>query len=86
MRELSNQYDYHFTVISDRGAKIAKLFNVYTFGRAVDIVYLKTKLAIPSTFLINKDLAMVWKYIGSREDRPSIKLLLEKIDLYITNP
>jgi peroxiredoxin len=84
MKELSEQYNYQFTVISDRGAKIAKQFNVYTFGRAIDIVYLKTKLAIPSTFLINKDLQIAWKYIGSREDRPSVELLLKKIDTYIT--
>ncbi|TXT58124.1 MAG: AhpC/TSA family protein [Promethearchaeota archaeon] len=83
MKELSNQYGYKFTVISDRGATIAKQFNVYTFGRPIDIVYLKTKLAIPSTFLIDKKLRIVWKYIGTREDRPSIPLLLEKVETYI---
>lgn len=83
MKELVDQYNYHFKLVSDRGAKLAKKFNVYTFGRAIDIVYLKTKLAIPSTFLINSNLKIVWKYIGSREDRPSIDLLMRTIDQFI---
>lgn len=80
LRELSNKFNYQFSVVSDRGAKIAKKFNVYTFGSAIDIIYLKTKLAIPSTFLINKKMEIVWKYVGTREDRPSIELLTKKID------
>jgi peroxiredoxin len=80
LQELSDKFGYTFPLVSDRGAKIAKKFDVYTFGSAIDIIYLKTKLAIPSTFLISNDLKIVWRYIGTREDRPSIKLLTEQID------
>lgn len=83
-RELVEEHDYQFTVISDRGAKIAKDFNVYIFGRAIDIVYLKTKLAVPSTFLINKNLEIIWTYIGDREDRPSVDLLMTQIKEKLT--
>lgn len=80
LKELSNKFDYQFPLVSDRGAKIAKKFNVYTFGSAIDIIYLKTKLAIPSTFMINKEMDIIWRYIGAREDRPSIELLSSKMD------
>jgi len=80
LQELSNEFNYQFPVVSDRGAKFAKKFNVYTFGSAIDIIYLKTKLAIPSTFLIDKGMEIAWKYIGTREVRPSIKLLTNKIN------
>ncbi len=67
-------------MVSNQGAKVSKKFNVYTFGRAIDIVYLKTKLALPSTFLINKNPEIEWTYIGASEDRPSVELLMEKND------
>jgi peroxiredoxin len=64
---------FNFTLISDRGAKMAKQFNVYTFGSIVDITYLKVKLAIPSEFLLNKNHQIAWRYIGKRTVRPSIE-------------
>lgn len=67
-------------MISDRGAKISKAYNVYTFGSMLDLSFLKTKLAVPSTFLINTEGKIVWTYIGARTDRPSIKLLVQAID------
>jgi peroxiredoxin len=79
-RELAEEHEYAFSLISDRGAKITKRFNVYIFARPLDIIYLKTKLAVPSTFLINKNLEIAWTYIGDREDRPSVELLLKKFD------
>ena len=66
-------------MISDRSAKIAKAYNVYTFG-SIHGKSIKTKLAIPSTFLINKNQIIVWRYIGERAERPSIKTLLDAIE------
>jgi peroxiredoxin len=71
-------------MISDRGAKIAKKYNVYTFGNMLDISFMKTKLAIPSTFLINKESEILWCYIGARKDRPSIKILTNALDQNLT--
>jgi len=67
-------------MISDRGAKISKAYNVYTFGSIRDISFMKTKLAIPSSFLINTNGKIVWRYIGARTDRPTIKILTQAID------
>jgi peroxiredoxin len=67
-------------MFSDRGAKIAKAYNVYTFGSMLDISFMKTKLAIPSDFLINRSGIIIWRYIGARTDRPSIATLLKAID------
>ncbi len=41
---------------------------------------MKTKLAVPSDFLINQNRLIVWRYIGARTDRPSMATLLKAID------
>jgi peroxiredoxin len=86
LKKFSEENSFNYSMISDRGGKIAKAYNIYTFGKIIDIVYLKIKLAIPSSFLINKDGVIVWQYIGSREDRPSIEDLIEAIDKNLMNP
>ncbi len=73
-------------MISDRGAKIAKEYNVYWFAPGEGKDY-KIKQAVPSKFLINKNGIIVWKYIGKdKTDRPSINLMTEIIDKHIKNP
>lgn len=67
-------------MISDRGAKIAKDYDVYWFapggGGSIHI-----KQAVPSKFLINKERRIVWAYIGkNKTDRPSIEMMLTIID------
>jgi len=80
LTKFSDENQFDFTMISDRGAKIAKEYNVYTFGNMVDLSFLKMKLAVPSSFLINKDGIIIWRYIGARTDRPSINNLIDAID------
>ncbi len=71
---------FNFTMISDRGAKISKAYNIYTFGSMLDMSFMKIKLAIPSSFLIDSNGKIVWRYIGARTDRPSIEILTTAID------
>ena len=80
LRNFCEENGFEFTMLSDRGAKIAKAYNVYTYGSMLDISFMKTKLAIPSDFLINRNGLIVWRYIGARTDRPSIAILLKAID------
>ena len=80
LSKLCKENGFDFTMLSDRGAKIAKSYNVYTFGSILDISFIKTKLAIPSDFLINQNGIIVWRYIGARTDRPSIATLIKAID------
>ncbi len=80
LRKFCDLNGFEFTMISDRGAKIAKIYNVYTFGSMLDVSFMKTKLAVPSDFLIDKSGTIVWRYIGARSDRPSIETILKAID------
>ena len=67
-------------MISDRGAKIAKQYDVYWFAPGGGKNY-KIKQAVPSKFLINKKGEIVWTYIGKdKTDRPSIEQITNMID------
>jgi peroxiredoxin len=78
----------HFNVdlISDRGAIIAKQYDVYWFAPGGGKEY-KIKQAVPSKFLINKSGMIIWKYIGKdKTDRPSIEMMTRIIDKHIKSP
>ena len=77
---MAEEHNFKFTLISDRGAIIAKTYNVYTYGSMLDRSFMKTKMAVPSDFLIDKTGTIVWRYIGARKDRPSIEILTNAID------
>jgi peroxiredoxin len=67
-------------LIADRGAKIAKDYDVYWFGPGGTGI-MKVKQAIPSKFLINSKGKIVWTYIGEdKTDRPSIEMMMDAID------
>ncbi len=78
--KFAEENNFNFTMISDRGAIIAKSYNVYTYGSMLDRSLMKTKMAVPSDFLIDKKGTIVWRYIGARKDRPSMKILINAID------
>lgn len=77
---MAEEHDFKLTFISDRGAIIAKTYNVYTYGSMLDKSFMKTKMAVPSDFLIDKNGIIVWRYIGARKDRPSLEILTNAID------
>ena len=86
LTKFAEKNGYTFTMIADLGANLAKKYNVYTFGSLLDISSMKTKIAIPSDFLINKEGIIVWRILNTRTVRPSMEALLEAIEKYITNP
>ena len=86
MRELSEKNKFKFALIADKRTKIAKSYNVNTFGRLFHIGNMKTKMAIPSDFLINKKGTIVWSIISTKTIRPSMDTLLEAINKNILNP
>jgi hypothetical protein len=57
-----------------------KNYDVYKPAKLSDVVYLKFRLAIPTTYLVNPSGIITWAYVGSREDRPSTSLLFQAID------
>lgn len=86
LREFKEKYNFSIDFVSDRGAKIAKKYDVYCFAPVAEKDY-KVKQAIPSKFLINKEREIIWKYIGKdKTDRPSIELMRDIIDEKIKNP
>jgi len=86
LRKFKEENAFNVDIISDRGAKIAKKYDVYWFAPGGGKDY-KIKQAVPSKFLINKDCKILWKYVGKdKTDRPSIKLMTDIIDAHIKNP
>ncbi|NVM35425.1 MAG: redoxin domain-containing protein [Candidatus Lokiarchaeota archaeon] len=86
LRKFKEENEFAIDMISDRGAKIAKEYDVYWFAPGGGKDY-KIKQAVPSKFLINKNDEIIWKYIGKdKTDRPSIEMMMEIIDTYIINP
>ncbi|MHA1987153.1 MAG: peroxiredoxin family protein [Promethearchaeota archaeon] len=86
LRKFKEENNFNVDIISDRGAKIAKEYDVYWFapgaGKKINI-----KQAVPSKFLINKEGIIVWKYIGKdKTDRPSIEMMTSIIDNQLKNP
>ena len=85
LRNFKEQNNFMIDMISDRGAKIAKEYDVYWYAKAFSNI--RIKQAVPSKFLIDKNGIIVWKYIGKdKTDRPSIKMMLILIDKYFKNP
>jgi peroxiredoxin len=83
LKNFKEENDFQIDMISDRGAKIAKLYGVYWYAPGGGNDY-KIKQAIPSKFLINKEGIIIWKYIGKdKTDRPSIEMMTSIIDKYL---
>lgn len=78
LKKLAEKEGYKFRVISDADAKISKDYNV--FGRPIDYDMIKFELAIPTSYLIDSNGKILWRYVGNKTDRPSIEAIIEAID------
>ncbi len=78
MKKLAEKENYNFTVVADPEVKISKEYNV--FGKPIDYEMIKVELAIPSTFLINPRGEIVWRYIGTKTDRPKMETIISAIE------
>ncbi|HEC40366.1 hypothetical protein LCGC14_1274720 [marine sediment metagenome] len=86
LRKFKEENKFKVDIVSDRGAKIAKEYDVYWFAPGAG-KEMNVKQAVPSKFLINKDGIIVWKYISKdKTDRPSIKVLIDIIEEKIKYP
>lgn len=80
LQKFREDNEFKVDIISDRGAKIAKYYDVYWFGPGGG-GKINIKQAIPSKFLINKEGIIIWTYIGKdKTDRPSIGLMTKVMD------
>ena len=78
LKKLAEKENYNFTVVADPEVKISKEYNV--FGKPIDYEMIKVELAIPSTFLINPSGEIVWRYIGTKTDRPKMETIISAIE------
>ena len=83
LKRLADKEDYKFSIVADEQAQISKEYNV--FGIPVDYDMIKSELAIPSTYLIDRNGDIVWRYIGTKTDRPKIQDILNAIDTHLQN-
>jgi peroxiredoxin len=80
LTKFRDEHNFKVNIIADRGANIAKDYDVYWFAPGGS-GHMKVKQAIPSKFLINKQRIIVWRYIGKdKTDRPSIDMMINAID------
>lgn len=79
------KYKNNFKIqfITDRAGRLSKAYNVFLDRKSAGHDELQISHAIPSKFLINKGGHVVWQYIGTKEDRPSIELIIEAINKYL---
>ena len=85
LRKFKEDNNFNVDMISDRGAKIAKEYDVYWFTTGFG--NMKVKQAVPSKFLIDKNGTIIWKYVGKdKTDRPTVKMMMILIDKYLKNP
>jgi len=75
------KYKNNFKIqfITDRAGRISKAYNVFLDRKSAVHDGLQISHAIPSKFLINREGNIVWQYIGAKQDRPSIELIVEAI-------
>ena len=83
LKRLADKENYNFSIVADEQAKITKDYNV--FGIPIDYDTIKTELAIPSTYRIDRTGKIVWRYIGTKTDRPKIQEILAAIDTRFQN-
>ena len=71
---LSDSIGIVFPILYDPETDVVSKYGVYNL--------LGDGLATPSTFIIDKDGVIQWKYVGrSKDDRPSMQRVLEQLTL-----
>ena len=77
LKTVAMREKYTFPIIPDLKGKIAKKFKVYDYR---SIFILGTKMAIPSTFILDKNGKIIWKFVGTKYIRASFDMIISAID------
>jgi len=80
LTKMKYKNDYKIRFITDRAGRISKAYNVFLDRKTAGHDGLQISHAIPSKFLINREGNIVWQYVGTKTDRPSIELIVEAIE------
>jgi len=80
LQQYQEDNNLRFPQISDRGARVAREFDVDVFDKGAG-KEIKFKQAIPSKFLIDKSSIIIWNYIAkTKTERPDIKIIIKEIE------
>lgn len=80
LRLFKEENQFKMPIFPDITADVVKNYRVFTTGTFADHKHFKFRLAIPTTYLINKQGIIVWRFVGTREERPSLDLMLRAIE------
>ena len=76
---IADMIGFMFPILYDPMAEVVGEYGVYNL--------LRDGLAAPSTFIIDKDGVIQWKYLGrDKSDRPSTRRVLEQLQLLVNHP
>lgn len=76
---------FNLEMLIDRRGEVSKKYKVFTNGTKADHKSLKFRISIPSTFFIDENGIIIWRFIGTREIRPSIDTLISNFKNYFPN-
>ncbi len=80
---MGEQYDMVF-IADIRKRTVIKQYGANWGGSpAHEEVFYHRKICLPLTYLLNSEGVIVWKYVGTKTDRPDIDALLDAIDRHI---
>ncbi|UYP44017.1 hypothetical protein NEF87_000302 [Candidatus Lokiarchaeum ossiferum] len=85
LRKFKEVNKFDLEILVDRRGAISKKYNVFTTGTKADHKSLKFRISIPSTFLIDETGIIRWRFIGTREIRPSIDSLISNFEKNFPN-
>lgn len=77
--KMRNKHNFEQQFVTDRAGRLSKAYNVFLDKKTAGHGRLQISHAIPSKFLINREGNIMWQYIGTKTDRPSIELIIEAI-------
>jgi peroxiredoxin len=75
--------DFKIQFVTDRAGRISKAYNVFLDRKSAEHDGLQISHAIPSKFLINREGNIIWQYIGTKTDRPTIELIVKAIETFL---
>jgi peroxiredoxin len=79
------KYKNNFKIqfVSDRAGRFSKAYNVFLSSRNAQHDKIQVSHAIPSKYLINNEGKIVWLFIGTKQDRPTMELIVDAIKKYL---
>lgn len=79
LHEFKSKHRITIPIFGDRKGNVVKDYDVYQPAKLSDSIYLKFRLAVPTTYIVNHKGIITWAYVGNKEDRPEIDTIFQAI-------